>query len=110
MATKKYLRKKLDGTEDWVTNPKDATGDYRKPAEVTHARLTIMGVLHTTLVEVSDAQQSKYIICRERINPLGVSCRDRSLAPIDRATHCHRRVAPAILALHYSAIAIMGAL
>jgi hypothetical protein len=66
MATRKYLRKKFDGTEEWVTDPRDATADYRKPAEVTQARLTIMGVLGTTLVEVPDAHQmqSKYIICR----------------------------------------------
>jgi hypothetical protein len=67
MATKKYLRKRLDGTEDWVTNPKDATADYRKAAEVTQVRLAILGVLGTTLVEVPEAHQmeSKYIICRE---------------------------------------------
>lgn len=67
MATKRYLRKRLDGAEDWVTDPKDATADYRKPAEVTQARLAIMGVLGTTPVEVADAHQmqSKYIICRE---------------------------------------------
>jgi hypothetical protein len=66
MATKKYLCKKLDGTEDWVTDPKDATADYRKPAEVTQVSLAIMGVRGTTLVEVPDAHQmeSKYIICR----------------------------------------------
>jgi hypothetical protein len=66
MATKRYLCKKLDGTEDWVTNPKDATADYRKPVEVTQVRLAIMVVLGTTLVEVPDARQmeSKYIICR----------------------------------------------
>ena len=67
MATKKYLRKRIDRTEDWVTDPKDATADYRKPIEVTQVRLAIMGVLGTTLVEVPDAHQmqSKYIICRE---------------------------------------------
>jgi hypothetical protein len=62
MATKTYLRKRLDWTEDWVTDPKDATADYRKAAEVTQVALAIMGVLGTTLVEVPDA---KYIICRE---------------------------------------------
>ena len=67
MATKRYLRKRLDGAEDWVTDPKDATADYRKPIEVTQVRLAIMGVLGTTLVKVSDAHQmqSRYIICRE---------------------------------------------
>jgi hypothetical protein len=65
--TKTYLRKRPDGTEDWVTDPKDATGDYRKPIEVTQVRLAILGVLGTTLVEVPDANQmqSKYIICRQ---------------------------------------------
>jgi hypothetical protein len=45
----------------------DATQDYREPAEVTRARLTVMGVLGTTLVEMPDAHQiqPKYIICRE---------------------------------------------
>jgi hypothetical protein len=67
MAIKKYLRKKLDGTEDWVTDPNEATTEYRQPSEVTQVRLTIMGVLGATLVKVSDAHQmqSKYIICRE---------------------------------------------
>ena len=67
MATKTCLRKLLDWKEEWVTDPKEATADYRKPAEVTQVRLTIMGVLGTTLVEVPDAHQmeSKYIICRE---------------------------------------------
>ena len=67
MATKKYLRKRLDGTEEWVTDPKDATADYRKAAEVTQVALAIMGVLDTTLVEVPDVHQmqSQYIICRE---------------------------------------------
>jgi hypothetical protein len=67
MATKTYLRKRPDGTEECVTNPKDATADYRKPAEVTQVRLAITGVLGTMLVEVPDAlqMQSKYIICRE---------------------------------------------
>jgi hypothetical protein len=70
MATKKYLRKRPDGTEDWVTDPKDATSDYRKPTEVTQVALAIMGVLGTTLVEVPDSlqMQSKYIICREEQN------------------------------------------
>jgi hypothetical protein len=67
MAMKKYLRKRVDWTEDWVTNPKDATADYRKAAEVTQVRLAILGVRDTTLVEVPDAHQmeSRYIICRE---------------------------------------------
>ena len=67
MATKKYLRKRSDWTEDWVADPKDATADYRKAAEVTQVRLAIMGVLGTTLVEVPEAHQmeSMYIICTE---------------------------------------------
>lgn len=70
MAAKTYLRKRLDGTEEWVANPKDATADYREPAEVTQVRLAILGVLGTTLVEVPDAHhmQPKYIICREEQN------------------------------------------
>jgi hypothetical protein len=67
MATKTYLRKQPDGTEDWVADPKDATADYRKPIEVTQVALAIMGVRGTTLVEVPNARQtqSKYIICKD---------------------------------------------
>jgi hypothetical protein len=70
MATKKYLRKRLDGTEDWVADPNDATADYRQPIEVTQVRLAIMGVRGTTLVEVPDTHQmqAKFIICREEQN------------------------------------------
>jgi len=68
IATKTYLHKRPDGTEDWVDDPKDATADYRKPAQVTQVALALMGVLGTALVEVPDAHQmqSKYIICREQ--------------------------------------------
>lgn len=67
MATKKYLSKRPDGTEDWVTDVKDATADYRKPAEVTQVQLAKKGMLATTLVEVPDANQieSTYILCKE---------------------------------------------
>ena len=66
MATKTYLRTRPYSTEEWVTDPKDATADYRKATEVTQIRLAIMGVLGTTLVEVPDAHQmqSKYLVCR----------------------------------------------
>jgi hypothetical protein len=67
MAAKTYLRKRLDWTEDWVTDPKDATAHDHRAAEVTQVRLGIMGVRGTTLVEVPDVHQmqSKYIICRD---------------------------------------------
>lgn len=67
MANRTYLRKWLDGTEEWVADPKEATADYRKDAVVTQVRLAMMGVLGTTLVEVLDPNQreSKFIICRE---------------------------------------------
>ncbi len=67
MATKTYLRRRSDWTDDWVTDPKDATAHRRKAAEAMQVALAITGVQGTTLVEVPDAHQmqSKYIICRE---------------------------------------------